>query len=343
MVQSRIAVVGPRPENGGVGTYVRQLASKLPEATHVTIPDTGDMGWKTVLELSRELRAYDSINIHYTYQLYGHRGALTWMLYPLLRRCRIYTTMHEVWEFETVDTPPYAVKRAYLSNLHQLLAQSSNKMVFLSKNARRAFERTTDAGSKVVIPHGVNIQDLKRYSAAKGKQMLGYEGEERIVSQIGFISRRKGIETFLEAAAESEGEFIFAGGPRNEGSVDYYRELQSKAGDNVTFTGKLSENQFHAAFDASDLVVLPYDSIRQSGILNWCVAHETPVLASDIEYFADLNEEFGYPLIKPKHEIPSSIEWAIEQPNAVADLRREHAFKSVVSEYESMIKSGKRE
>lgn len=340
MSETQIAVVGPRPENGGVGTYAHQLASRLPGATHVTIPDTGETGLREVLQLARELRSYDVVNIHYTYQLYGHRGSLTWALYPLLHGCRVYTTMHEVWNFGTVETPPYSVKRAYLANLHRLLAAFSDRIVFLSKNARRGFRRTTSAGRTEVIPHGVNLEKLQQFSMSEAKQIFGFNEQDCVVSQIGFVSRRKGIETFLQSAAETPGfEFMFAGGPRNEGSVEYYEELQERAPENVTFTGKLPEKHFHAAFDASDLVVLPYDSIRQSGILNWCAAHETPVLTSDIEYFADLNKEFDYPLIKPKNEVPDSIYWALQQPNSALVLKAEHSFASTVRGYGNVIKN----
>lgn len=338
MSDVEIAIVGPRPENGGVGTYSSQLASKLPGATHVETPNSGEMNLRKVLRLAKELRSYDAVNIHYTYQLYGHRGSFTWALYPLLAGCRVFTTMHEVWDFETVESPPYAVKKSYLANLHRLLASVSNQLVFLSKNAKRAFERTTKSGARTVIPHGVNLEDLQQFSKSEAKEMLGYSEEDSIVSQVGFVSRRKGIETFLEAAAENpEREFMFAGGPRNEDSVEYYEQLQDKAPENVKFTGKLSEERFHAAFDASDLVVLPYESIRQSGILNWCAAHETPVLASDIGYFEDLNKEFEYPLIKPKSEMARRISWAIRQTPSTAIIRNKHSFAVVVQMYKDLI------
>lgn len=338
MSEMQVAVVGPRPENGGVGTYARQLANKLPEATHVTIPDTGEIGLKDVLPLARELRSYDVVNIHYTYQLYGHRGSLTWALYPLLQGCRVYTTMHEVWDFGTVETPPYSVKRAYLANLHRLLAIFSDRLVFLSKNARRGFRRTTSTGHTEVIPHGVNLEDLLQFSMSEAKQMFGFSEQDCVISQIGFVSRRKGIETFLQSAAEtSEYEFMFAGGPRNEDSMEYYEELQERASENVTFTGKLPEERFHAAFDASNLVVLPYKSIRQSGILNWCAAHGTPVLASDIEYFSDLNKTFNYPLIMKEREIPNSIKWALNQPNHSSKVRDERSLESVITRYNDVI------
>lgn len=36
-------------------------------ATHVETPDTGEMNLREVLRLAKELRSYDTVNIHYTY------------------------------------------------------------------------------------------------------------------------------------------------------------------------------------------------------------------------------------------------------------------------------------
>jgi glycosyltransferase involved in cell wall biosynthesis len=116
------------------------------------------------------------------------------------------------------------------------------------------------------------------------------------VTQHGFVNPRKGCETFLELARGlPDREFLLAGGPRTDEHRRYYEVIREAAPANVQVTGRLSDDEFHAAFAASDLAVLPYRAIYQSGILNWCAAYGLPVVASDVPYFIVIRREYGAP------------------------------------------------
>ena len=331
----RIALVGPPPENGGVGKYTEKLANRLgSEVERLELPRPMNITPIKVAKLAYRLREYDIVHIQFTYGLFGYRGSLSWFLYPLLIGVPTITTMHEVWDKETVSTPPYRVKYAYLIALHSLIKQCNNRVVLLSENAREDLSETVTINHEAVIPHGLETTPEIRFDPDQAKEEFGYTADDIIVSQIGYTSERKGTETFLAAAKDHPDiNFLYAGGPRNEGDGSYFEMIKREAPENVQITGTLSDDLFHAAFDASDLVLLPYHSINQSGILNWCVSHEVPALASDIQYFKLLNDEFGYPLIQPHRKISENIVHALEGSPDFTELKEKHSMEKVVKRH----------
>lgn len=331
----KIALVGPHPENGGVGKYTEKLASSLgPRVERVEMPRPMDITPNKIAELASQLREYDVVHIQFTYGLLGYRGYLSWFLYPLLVGVPTITTMHEVWDRKTISTPPYRVKYAYLTALHSLIKQCNDRVVLLSENARKDLSKTITIDHDVVIPHGLETIPDIQFDSDQAKAKFGYAADDIVVSQIGYVSERKGTETFLAAAEDHPDiNFLYAGGPRNEDDRPYFQTIKQKAAGNVQVTGTLSDNLFHAAFDASDLVVLPYHSISQSGILNWCISHEVPVLASDIPYFKLLNDEFEYPFIRPHGKISESIVHALEESPNFEELKEKHSMEKVIKRH----------
>ena len=59
----------------------------------------------------------------------------------------------------------------------------------------------------------------------------------------------------------------------------------------VTFTGYLKD--LTPILNASDIALLPYRSVTDSGVLHLLVAYLVPILASDLTAFRELHDEFG--------------------------------------------------
>jgi len=238
------------------------------------------------------------IHMQYTYELFRPMGVTTLIILPLLwlftriQRKRLGVTMHEVWDdsdIERFGAPAYA------NLIHLCLWVFTDNLVFLSKSALNAYNDLSIVEAGEVIPHGVPDESILNISSAKN--VFGIKEESFLITQHGFVNKRKGYDRFLNIARQLPSyQFLIAGGPRNEKHESYFQDIITKAPNNVEVTGRLDETKFHAAFQASDLAVLPYESIYQSGIFNWCARYELPVISSDIPYFESLEREYGSPL-----------------------------------------------
>ena len=344
-----LSLLGPDPANGGVGTYTEKLASKLEDSK----PTFFEPGWNPVEYGRATVRAScdheRAIHIQYTYELFGPLGCYTFVLLPVLwvatrvQRSTLAVTMHEVWDEEDTDGP---VRTAYARLMHLWLAAFSDHLVFLSEGARTTFQKQSVLGTGTVIPHGVPtdetvvVEDPRHYFEIPEDTFL--------ITQHGFVNQRKGFDRFLNIAVElPEYEFLIAGRPRGERFHDYYDHLQAQAPENVQFTGVLDEKEFHAAFQASDLAVLPYNSIYQSGIFNWCAAYGVPTIASRIPYFEQLYAEYRAPELFDTVEEACSLVHELQENDSdrrelsenLEGYARKNSFERVVERHYELYES----
>ena len=110
-----------------------------------------------------------------------------------------------------------------------------------------------DAGKVAVVPQGV---DCERFSPARRRPgFFGFEDGTKVVLFVGRLSREKGLDTLLGAAAllERRGDvrFVVVGdGPART-------ELEAAASDNVSFTGWRDGENLAATFSSADIFLFP--------------------------------------------------------------------------------------
>lgn len=322
-----VTVVGPPESNGGVGQYTSDFADAFGDNSRVRRFDVGpDLVSHLRLAVSASRDDTEAIHIQFVYSFLGPAGVLTIMFFPVLyvltrlSTKRLVVTLHEVWGKNEIDTP---LRRMYAYFVHTLLSVCTDNITFLSENAQNAFHRTAWAEETSVGPHGVNTNATRTVSDARAR--FGLDEDAVVVSQHGYVNPRKGVETFLQVAKElPEYEFLLAGGPRTAEHEAYFEKVSANAPENVTVTGVLDEIGFHAAFNATDLVMLPYKDINQSGIFNWCAAYALPTIGSEIPYFEDIRQEWGCPVTFQCDDVEQAVD-AVKQLCENEDERRELA------------------
>jgi glycosyltransferase involved in cell wall biosynthesis len=151
----------------------------------------------------------------------------------------------------------------------------------------------------VLMPHGIPAADA-HYAGIDpdaAKRSFGLEGKD-VLGIFGFINKRKGYETALEALAglDERSVLLIAGGPMTDNQVDqvYYRRLLSliaekKLSARVVITGYLSEEKIALAMAATDICLAPFDSDAASGALSLCLSYGKPIVASDIPVNEEIN------------------------------------------------------
>ncbi|HWK27799.1 MAG TPA: glycosyltransferase family 4 protein [Solirubrobacter sp.] len=151
--------------------------------------------------------------------------------------------------------------------------------------ARLRDEVGLDPARVHVIPHGV-LDNL----AAVAPVPL-FAKTRPVVLFFGLIRPYKGLDTLLEAwrRAAPDAELWVVGMPRMDASFIH--------GPNVrTALRFVSGAELAGAFDAADLVVLPYREIDQSGVLFTALAFGKPLLLSAVGGFPEID---GAALVPP--------------------------------------------
>lgn len=148
-----------------------------------------------------------------------------------------------------------------------------------------------DPANIVVIPNGV---DLSRFTAvadrAELRRSLGVPESSRLVAVVSRLTRLKGIEDFLEAAAlvaphHDDVHFLIVGEPSPIMNRVYLDELRAHAQrlgiqDRVIFTGLRSD--IPALLSAVDVSVMPSLNEALSNVLLESMAAGSAVVATDV-------------------------------------------------------------
>ena len=349
----RVAVVAPDPAAGGIGRYAEALRTRVEgEVTTTCHSIPSERSVVQYVRVALDCLRGDAVHLHFEYGLFRPKLLFAWpffvvlLLGRLFRGTPVYTTVHEVWTPETVGTLQYG----YVWLIHSLVALASTELIFMTEHAREDF-RALSVGSARIVPHGVPRSDRRAYSRDEARRAFGYDDDDIVVAQIGYVSERKGTDRFLDLAERfDEHEFLVAGGALRDEDEPYERWVRSTAGDNVQVTGVLPDERFHKAFIAADVAVLAYRDIRQSGIMNWCFAYGVPVVCSPIDRFVELEAACtGVAVFEhPDQPDPDSLDGALfgavraraERSEAMIEYGRENSMDEVASAYTALFFDG---
>jgi glycosyltransferase involved in cell wall biosynthesis len=152
------------------------------------------------------------------------------------------------------------------------------------------------AGLVSVIPFGLNnsVPDTE-LTRAEARRRLGIQEHERTILFFGAIRPYKGLEYLLDAFSRLEpGRYrlIIAGEPK-KGAEEYARQIR-QAIDRVGATRQIihrlefiPDEDTELYFKASDISVLPYTVVFQSGVLFLSYSFGLPAIATDVGSFSD--------------------------------------------------------
>jgi 1,2-diacylglycerol 3-alpha-glucosyltransferase len=120
----------------------------------------------------------------------------------------------------------------------------------------------------------------------------------------GYFRRTKGFHRvldFLPAICERDEDvvLVIAGKIRGFEAQEYQRQFftkvnESSVADRIVFLrGQFPQHTFDTIMSAADVVVLPYETGAQSGMMSQCFAFGRPVVTSDLKAFQRLLERSG--------------------------------------------------
>jgi D-inositol-3-phosphate glycosyltransferase len=208
---------------------------------------------------------------------------------------KVLLSAHDVMHFEK-GRATKSLANLYRSFDHIIAHAKSNRQMIIEQ-----FKVYPD--KVTVIPHGEYSGLATEYlSKTRARELLNINPSNRVLLFFGYIRTYKGLYLLLDAFADSlkripNAHLIIAGQPQE--NFEPYMEkirrhnLQNHISLHLEYIPNEKISQF---FSASDIVVLPYIKIYQSGIVYLAFGNKRPVIATDVGGLPEIvqNNKNGY-------------------------------------------------
>lgn len=153
-----------------------------------------------------------------------------------------------------------------------------------------------------------NMFKIKDMSRDEARSILGIPDDRKILLFFGFVREYKGLKHIINAMpdivrADSSIQLMIVG--EFGGDKADYMSLIEKSGVSGSIEvvdGYIPDKEIEKYFAACDLVVLPYESATQSGIVQIAYSFEKPVIATDVGGLPEvvIDGKTGY-IVPPKN------------------------------------------
>ena len=222
-----------------------------------------------------------------------------WSICKLLRREKILFVCHNVFPHERFPLDRLLTKWT-LGCGRYFITQS--KM-----DARDLLSVKHDAVYRVTPHPTYGVFCKQGMSMSKAREQLKIDQGQRVLLFFGFVRKYKGLQYLLEAMKLlKEKDFkvqLWVVGDFGEDKDEYVEQIRRfEIEDQVQMVeGYVPDDEVEKYFAASDLVVLPYLSATQSGIVQIAFGFEKPVLVTEVGGLPDVvtNGKTGY-VVEPQ-------------------------------------------
>jgi len=270
----------------------------LPNVSLEVLEDTTGSNLRAASKLGTLLKRHkpDILHLHFT----GFVGLFPWLA-TLLSVKKVFFTDHSSRPANYTPRRAPFWKRALVRLINYPIA----RVVCVSKYGCHCM-RTLDLldGDRYeLVYNGVDLTRVEP-NPARGiefRRRFGISDSREVIAQISWIIPEKGIPDLLEVAKlvvarDQNAHFIIVGeGPYREQYMKQTREMG--LGNNVTWTGMITDPFGEGVFDAADIVC---QFSRWEELFGWMIAeamaHEKPIVATHVGGIPELvvDGESGY-------------------------------------------------
>lgn len=239
-----------------------------------------------------------------------------WLLCKFLGKVKILFLCHNVFPHERFPMDHWLTKQA-LRQGDYFLVQSRTDEADLKQICPGAKYR------RVVHP---TYQAFRMTGISKNasREKLGMDPSERALLFFGFVRPYKGLKYLLQAmpaiVSQVKGIRLLVVGDFDGDKGDYERLIREESLESCVriVEGYIPDQEVETYFSACDLVVLPYESATQSGIVQIAYGFQKPVIATRVGGLPEVVAEGKTGLLaKPKD--PASLAEAVIRFFALGD------------------------
>lgn len=222
-----------------------------------------------------------------------------WSICKLLRREKILFVCHNVFPHERFPLDRLLTKWTLGCGRYFITQSKMDARDLLSVKHDAVYRVTPHPTYGMFCKQGMSMQ--------KAREQLQIDQGQRVLLFFGFVRKYKGLQYLLEAMKLlKERDFkvqLWVVGDFGEDKDEYVEQIRRfKIEDQVQMVeGYVPDDEVEKYFAASDLVVLPYLSATQSGIVQIAFGFEKPVLVTEVGGLPDVvtNGKTGY-VVEPR-------------------------------------------
>lgn len=307
MTERTVALITPLEKKGGVATYASKLIDSLSAANVRVVPirieNPDSMNPFGFLDLVSAIPDdVDIVHVQFEAALFGRLGmtgigAPAFFIAINRVSAPVVTTLHEVHRQHTHrGTVGNHLLRFRDWAIERLAAYASDTLIVHTREAEQVLRERHGPLEVERMLHPVE-DDADILPAQKAKSSVGVEGPMALT--FGWVEPKKRYKEVVELLPEFPSlTYIIAGGVRideNREIIDNVFEYAERLDvrNQIKYIGYLEEAQIDTVFSAADTVVVPYDRVSQSGVVNDALAYRRPVITSRLSAFEELRDEYG--------------------------------------------------
>lgn len=310
MTKTHIALITSWNQKGGIADYSERFVNALrdteSEVTVIPIKNPNTANPSLFNDIFNTIpESVDIIHVQYEAGLFGRLGmsgicAPSFFLRAASIPTPVVTTLHEVHQSHSHQN----VFADYLLRSRDLVIERfalwvSDRIVVHTETAKNILTDRHDRNNHIVQMHHPVEVDAVAMDQQVARSELGFEGP--LLLTFGWIEEKKNYEQVVDVLPKIPTvQYLIAGSPRNENDSAVLKRTLNRAeklgvAERVHHLGYVSDSAVQTLFNAVDIVVLPYERVSQSGTLNLALGYERPVLATALDPFEELRDEFGCP------------------------------------------------
>jgi glycosyltransferase involved in cell wall biosynthesis len=292
----------------GIATYSAFLAEELKKNVHLYItvlPKKNALSLYFFIQGYEVARSQDLVHVQFEYGIFprlrvGRRNltafaALLFYFGLTFGNRHIITTIHEPRKKVTSGGKSGLY---YTKLLDKLIFTVSDLMIVHTQESKEIMKTIYGVSeSKLrVIPHG-SFEKPNFLNKEECKRKLGLQNKT-VITILGFVTPKKGHDLVIPLLPQliPNVQLVIAGGSQTTNDAAYLEELkkivlQCHCSDKVTFTGFLQD--LTCVLSATDIAILPYRTVTDSGVLHLLIAYRVPTIASNLRAFREVYDEFG--------------------------------------------------
>jgi glycosyltransferase involved in cell wall biosynthesis len=214
--------------------------------------------------------------------------------------------------------------------LAKLLFNRSGGFIVMSRTVEKDLQALCPGARCLLKPHPLYDHFGERIEQTKAIKTLKINPNKKTLLFFGLIRDYKGLDLLIDAMALLDDSYQLLIAGETYGSFDKYRKQldNSPAKDRIyLFNRYIDDSEVSLLFSAADLLVLPYKSATQSGVIPIAYHFEIPVLATDTGGLREMIEPPGTGIITVPESaaIAKGIEQVFSEdiPSFTGNIRKE--------------------
>jgi glycosyltransferase involved in cell wall biosynthesis len=274
-----------------------------------------------LMDIAKNLKNYSIIHIQHEYSLFGKASIYFNDFLKNLKKnskAKIIFTMHSVRsQKEKLGLLGPVKKLVFRINNYKINAYG-DLIIVHTESAKNILinEYGFDKNKIDVIPMWV--------SKIKLKSKKSFFKNKKILLCWGFIQPHKNYESVIKSLTSLPQniclEIIGSAHPSNfKRDVDYINNLKKlitelQLNSRVKIVDKyLPDSELDKYIFGSNLILLPYRMITTSAVFFRSIAFKKPIIASNIDFFKEINKATSFPIISSDSDLPKKIEFALNK------------------------------